>query len=129
MNTKVLIVDDEQETVESLEEVLRIAEYNVVTALSGQEAKDKILQDKPDVVLLDLMMPGINGWDVLKWLRQEVKLNTPTIIISAKNDLEDIQRGYALEADHYLIKPVHVEDIIQGIRTLCSYKKNLNTER
>ena len=91
--------------------------------MTGQEAQEKILKEQPDVILLDLSMPGINGWEVLVWLRKEQGLNIPTIIISAKDEIDDVKKSYTLEADHYIIKPVRIKDIVKGIETVCLLKE------
>lgn len=120
MNKKILIVDDEKEMVEFLEQGLIREGFDAVCALDGTEAKQKILSEKPDVILLDLVMPGLDGWGVLRWLREEEKLNIPTIILSAQDDIGGMKQGYSLEADTYLVKPVSISDVIGGIRLVCS---------
>ena len=92
----------------------------MITACDGLQAKDRILKDKPDVIILDLIMPNLDGWSVLKWLKNEAKLNIPTIILSAKGELDDMKRGYNLEADTYLVKPLTVDDILGGIHAVCT---------
>lgn len=120
MKRKILLVDDEKEVVKFLERGLIKEGYDTVCAFDGLEAKEKIASEKPDVILLDLSMPGLDGWGVLKWLREEAKLSTPTIILSAKDGVDDMQRGYSLNVDTYLVKPVSVEDIVGGIKLVCS---------
>ena len=99
MNKKVLIVDDEEEFVTFLGSALKREGFEVISAFDGEEAKSKILQDKPNILLLDLAMPKINGWEVLRWLKQEKRLSIPTIIISAKDDLDNVKKTYDLQAD------------------------------
>jgi len=120
MSKKILIVDDEKEVVRFLEAGLIKEGFDTVCAFGGTEAKQKILSEKPDVILLDLVMPGLDGWQVLQWLRQERKSLTPTIILSAKDEVSDMKRGYNLEANTYLVKPVSIEDVIGGIQLVCS---------
>ncbi|MCF7907891.1 MAG: response regulator [Candidatus Omnitrophica bacterium] len=120
MKIKVLIVDDEKEVVESLERGLIKEGFDTVCAFDGIEAKNKILSDNPDVILLDLVMPVLDGWGVLQWLREEKKSFIPTIILSAKDGVSDMKRGYNLEADTYLVKPVSIEDVVSGIKLVCS---------
>lgn len=106
--------------VELLEQGLIKEGFDTVCAYDGIEAKSKILTDNPDVILLDLVMPGLDGWGVLQWLREEKKLLIPTIILSAKDGVSDMKRGYNLEADTYLVKPVSIEDVVSGIKLVCS---------
>jgi len=126
MNKKILIVDDEKDSVTFLERALLREGFGVVTAFDGAEAKAKILQDKPDMIILDLVMPKLDGWQVLLWLRKEAKLNIPTIIVSAKGEMDDIKKGYNLEADTYLVKPLGVEDVLSAIRALGTLETNDN---
>ena len=122
MDKKILIVDDEKDAVSILEMGLKREGYVVISAYGGIEAKNKIIAEKPDVVVLDLMMPDIDGWDVLKWMREEEKLTTPAIIVSARDEMSDIKKGYSLKADTYLTKPISVHDLLRGIRAVCSLK-------
>ena len=124
MVRKILIVDDEREVVEFLQKGLVKEGFCVVSAFDGLEAKRKIKDEKPDLILLDLVMPGLNGWEVLKWLRQEEKLSTPVIILSAKDALSDMKQGYQLKADTYLVKPININDVVSAIDLVCS----LNSE-
>ena len=119
---KVLIADDEESIAQFLEVGLRREGFEVLSVYGGKDAKEKILEYKPDVVLLDLMMPDINGWQVLEWMRKEQDINIPVIIISAKDEMQDIKKTYNLEADHYLVKPAKMKDVVNGIQTVCLVK-------
>ena len=123
MDKRILVADDERPTLELLENGLSRHGFEVVTACDGLEAKEKILQDKPEVIVLDLIMPNLDGWGVLQWLKNEVKLNIPVIILSAKGELDSMKRGYNLEADTYLVKPVDIEELLGGIRAVCSLRE------
>lgn len=122
MNKKILISDDDKEVVGFLAKGLNREGFETVVAFDGLEAKDKIIREQPDVIILDLIMPRMNGWEVLKWLRKDAKLATPTIIVSAKDEMADLKKGYSLEADTYLIKPVSIDDVLRGIHVVCSLK-------
>mgnify|MGYP000521755690 CR=1 FL=1 len=123
MDKRVLVADDERPTLELLENGLNRHGFEVITACDGLEAKEKILQDKPEVIVLDLIMPNLDGWGVLQWLKNEVKLNIPVIILSAKGELDSMKRGYNLEADTYLVKPVDIDELLAGIRAVCSLRE------
>ncbi len=122
MSKKILIADDEQDVVMILQSALKREGFEVITAADGQEAKEKIIGEAPDVVLLDLMMPRLNGWQVLEWLRREHRSNVPTIIISGKDEMGSIKKSYDLEADYYIIKPVKLADVLKGIETILFLK-------
>ncbi|MFT7538408.1 MAG: DNA-binding response OmpR family regulator, partial [Lysobacterales bacterium] len=74
----------------------------------------------PDVIVLDLNMPGLHGFEVLKRVRESTmtKKWQPVIIVSAQNELKDMQKGYELNADHYIAKPCSVDDIIKAIKLM-----------
>lgn len=123
MNTvKVLIADDEKDVLEIMEKKIAAAGYIVVTADNGQEAWEKIQSEVPDVILLDLTMPKMDGFEVLKHLRENPPTTKwqPVIIISAHGELENMTKGFSLEADHYITKPCDMEVVLRGIRLMVS---------
>ena len=118
---KVLVVDDDKDIVDSLHSKLSREGYQVVSAFDGEEALVRVKEDNPDIILLDLMLPKLNGLEVLKETREKFADRwRPVIIISAKSELDSLKQCYALEADHYLTKPVSIEKILQGIETMIS---------
>lgn len=119
---KILIAEDEGVVLEIMARKIASRGYEVITAKDGQEAWDKIVSDVPDIIILDLIMPKMDGWAVLGRLRQNppTKRWQPVIIISAQNELENFQKGMNLEADHYLTKPCRSEDILKAIRLMLS---------
>ena len=118
---KVLMADDEPDVLAIMAKKIKAAGYDIVTAVDGQEAWDKIIVENPDVILLDITMPKLEGFEVLKRLRETPpsKKWQPVIIISAREELKDIQKGYSLEADHYLTKPCNIDDVLSGIRLMA----------
>ncbi len=116
---KILLVDDDKDTVNFLQNGLEREGFAVLTAFNGKEAKAVILKDKPDMIIVDLMMPVLDGWQLLKWLRQEAELTIPTVIVSAKDELDDLQQGASL-ADTYLVKPVTIDDVLRAIRVVSA---------
>ncbi|MCC6759281.1 MAG: response regulator [Candidatus Omnitrophica bacterium] len=118
---KVLMADDEPDVLAIMAKKIKAAGYDVVTAADGQEAWDKIIVENPDVILLDITMPKLEGFEVLQRLRETPpsKKWQPVIIISAREELKDIQKGYSLEADHYLTKPCNIDDVLNGIRLMA----------
>lgn len=121
MAYRLLVVDDNKDVVEALQRRLTKEGYEVSVAYDGEEALQKVKEVDPDIILLDLMMPKLNGFEVLKEVREKFKDKwRPIIIISAKDELESTQKCYSMEADHYLTKPCSIENILQGIRTMIS---------
>ena len=121
MAHRLLIVDDDRDIVETLSKKLLAAGYAISAAFDGEEALVKVKDDNPDIILLDLMMPKLNGFEVLKQVRQNFQDKwRPVIVISAKTELDALKECYKLEADHYLTKPCSIERIIQGIETMVS---------
>ena len=116
MNHKILIADDEPEIRDLLRLYLENEKYDVIEAENGNEALRLVSEQKPDLVLLDIMMPGMDGYQVLKAIR--VDNNVPVIIISAKD--EDSQKilGLNLGADDYISKPFRIRELIARIKAV-----------
>lgn len=119
---KILIADDEETVREIMAKKIALAGYDVIQAFDGQDAWEKIASHNPDVIILDLTMPRMDGWDVLKNLRSHPpsKKWQPVIIVSAQGQFESFQKGIQLEADHYLTKPCRLEDILAAIRLMLA---------
>ena len=126
---KILIADDEDVVLEIMARKIASQGYDVITAKDGQEAWGKITTDFPDIVILDLTMPKMDGWAVLSQLRLHPPSRrwVPVIIVSAQNELASFKKGVNLEADHYLTKPCQIEDILKAIRLMLSLVPQRNT--
>ncbi len=122
MRKKVLIAEDEKEVVEFLKRILEKEGFGVITAFDGEEAKRKIVEENPDILILDIVMPKLDGWQLLEWLRKEKASTLPIIIVSAKNEMDDVKKGYKLEADYYMVKPLEARSLIKAIRTILTFK-------
>lgn len=121
MSVRILVVDDEEDVVETVAGRLLREGYIVAKAYDGEAALDLVKEFNPDIILLDLMMPKINGLDVVKEVRtKHLDKWMPIIIISAKTELETIKKCYEFEADHYLTKPCSLEAILQAVATMVS---------
>ncbi len=121
MTYKLLVADDDREVVETIKARLLREGYLVVTAFDGEEALRRVKEDNPDLIILDLMMPKLNGFDVLREVRAKYKDKwRPVIIISAQTELETLKKCYGLEADHYLTKPCDMDNILRGVSTMIS---------
>ncbi len=116
--TSVLIVDDIPINVTLIEKMLKPFHFVIEKANDGQTALDIVADKKPDLILLDLMMPGINGYDVIRQLRsqEETKL-LPIIVISALNSNEDVVKGYSLGANDFLTKPIIMDRLHTSVVT------------
>mgnify|MGYP001195933406 FL=1 len=105
MSKKVLIIEDDKFLRELLGKKLTSAGYEVVLAVDGEEGLEKLKKEKPDVVLLDLMLPGINGFEVLENRQKDPEINNiPVIILSNLGQKEDIEKGLRLGAKDFLVK-------------------------
>lgn len=104
-NLKVLLIEDEKEVAELYRLKLSLDGYNVLVASEGEAGLKKAIEDKPDLIFLDIKMPGMDGFEVLKHLRKnEVTEKTPIVILSNFDEQEMIEKGLALGANEYLIK-------------------------
>ncbi len=122
---KILIVDDEPFNVEYLEQELEELNYNTITAFNGQEALDKVGSEKPDLILLDIMMPVMDGFGVLSHLKADPALrDVPVIVISADNNLSNVVKGIKMGAEDYLPKPFEPTLLYARISS-CLEKKHL----
>jgi DNA-binding response OmpR family regulator len=116
---RILIVDDEPFILKSLTFVLRKEGFRVDSATNGMEAKEKIQQQKPDIVFLDIMMPKMNGLEVCQWLRQDPVLKgTYVIILTAKGQEADREKGLKIGADEYMTKPFSPSHVVNRIKEL-----------
>jgi DNA-binding response OmpR family regulator len=112
---KVLLVDDEQEFVQTLADRLAIRDLQTSTAHNGQEALSQVKQDEPDVIVLDLKMPGLHGIDVLKRVK-EAYPNVEIIILTGHGSQKDEETARSLGAYDYLKKPTDVETLVSRIQ-------------
>lgn len=110
----ILVVDDNREIVFSVSELLRYENYRVVQAYNGMEALEVLEREKVDLILLDVMMPGLNGLSALMKLRERWK--NPVIILSAKTEESDKVSGLMMGADDYISKPFQAAELIARVR-------------
>lgn len=134
MNT-ILVADDQQAIVELLDLTLRSHGYKVISCLDGMTARERILSDRPDLAILDLMMPGLTGWDVCHWLRnqapEEIR-ETPVLMLTALAGNDDRVRGLKAGADDYLAKPYAADELLHRVRSLLDrtrQRRDLETAR
>ncbi len=110
---RILVVEDEPDTVLMLKHILRSAGYNVLGAVSGQEALKKFSEVKPNLVMLDLMMPGMDGWETYRYLRQ--MSDVPVMILSAVSSKDEVVRALRMGVDDYLTKPFINAEVVARV--------------
>lgn len=123
---KVLVVDDEQSILTLLQYNLRQAGYEVITAMDGEEGRDLTLSEKPDLVVLDLMLPKMDGVEVCKQLRQQRNF-TPILMLTAKDDEFDKVLGLELGADDYMTKPFSPREVVARVKAILR-RSQIQTE-
>src|SRR5690242_19536906 len=115
--SKILIVDDEPTIVELLEEHLRSEGYDTVHAYSGEKALQLLEGDIPDLVLLDLMLPGMDGYEVCRLMQRDSRLNhIPVIMLTARSAVPNKVMGYERGADDYVVKPFDPDELSVRVR-------------
>jgi len=116
---KILVCDDERHIVRLIQVNLEKAGYNVVTAYDGKDGLEKIRSEKPDLVVLDVMMPYMDGFEVLKCLRREPEtMNIPVVMLTAKAQDKDVFEGYHFGADMYLTKPFNPIELMTFVKRI-----------
>lgn len=119
MKKKILIVDDEPNIIIPLEFLMKQNNYDVQTAETGEKALDLISSWKPDLILLDIMLPGMDGYEVCQKIRQEKEFNQIKIVfLSAMARSIDIAKGMGLAADDYITKPFATDYVVNKIKEL-----------
>lgn len=119
MTKKVLIADDEQNIVISLEFLLRREGFEVFVASDGEEALVRLRAEKPDLVLLDVMMPKMNGFDVCQAIRADPDLaGMRVLMLTAKGREAEVSKGLGLGADAYMTKPFSTKELVAQVRVL-----------
>ena len=117
--TKILIVDDELDTLLPLKRALEMEDFNVIEAQDGIEALEKVRSEIPDLVLLDLMLPKINGFEVCQRLKQdEATSSIPIIMLTAKGETSDKIEGIEIGADDYVTKPFNLDELKARIKAV-----------
>lgn len=119
MNKRILICEDDQGILELLKEILEEKGFQVKALTGGKGIQKKILEFLPDLILLDLWMPGMNGKEIIKILKKDDNTkNIPIIIVSALNEAEAVAKNYGVEA--YITKPFDIDDLLKTVRKYTS---------
>jgi DNA-binding response OmpR family regulator len=121
MAPKVLLVDDEKSILMMLEVNFRAAGFDVVTATSGAGALEMAVTARPDAVVLDLGLPDVDGWEVVKRLRElDGVASTPIVVLSGTDRNDALVRGYASTVEAYVTKPVEPDELVQIVRRVLA---------
>ncbi len=116
---KILIVDDEPNIVMTLEYTFKKLNFEVFIARDGQEALDILENQLPDIIILDVMMPMVDGFATLEQIKKDKRLNhCKVIFLSAKNKEKDIEKGLALGANLYVVKPFSIKKLVEQVNEL-----------
>lgn len=118
---RILLVEDEKQLSESLTQILSKNNYIVDTAYDGEEGLDNALSDIYDVIILDIMLPKLDGLSMLSQIRN-ANINTPVLMLTARSEVSDKVKGLDLGADDYLAKPFYSEELLARIRALSRRK-------
>jgi DNA-binding response OmpR family regulator len=117
----VVVVEDEPDAAELFAEMMRVSGFRVLKTYSSTPAISMIAKERPDVVILDIMMPDVSGLEVLRFMRREPQLNRiPVIVVSARSTPSDIREGLEAGATLYLAKPVGYLDLKQAVDQVMS---------
>ena len=121
MSKKILLVDDEEDLVETISMRLEANNYDVISAYDGQEALKKAREEKPDLIILDIMLPKLDGYQVCRMLKFDRTLNKiPIIMLTAMGQEEDQKTGVDVKADAYIIKPFDSKVLMDKVKELLA---------
>lgn len=120
MAHKILIVDDDSDVLFVLKHILNKAGYKVVSATSGGEGLEKVAKESPDLVILDVMMPDMNGWDVCKKIKEDSP-DLPVSMCSILRNLHEIEKSFNYAgADRHITKPISFDNVLDTVSALLS---------
>ncbi|HEX8234957.1 MAG TPA: response regulator [Abditibacteriaceae bacterium] len=129
MSKTILAVDDEKHIVRLVQINLQKEGYNVVTASNGREALDKVNAERPDLIIMDVMMPELDGFGALKILKEdEATASIPVIMLTAKAQDADVFQGWKSGADLYLTKPFNPQELITFVKRIFQGQNESNDD-
>ena len=124
---KILIIEDEYNLADAISSMLKSKKYSVEIRTDGEEGSDEALTDIYDLIILDVMLPHKNGFEILKELREE-KINAKILMLTAKNTIDDKMIGFNNGADDYLTKPFHMEELLARVNVQLRKKNNVSND-
>ncbi len=127
---RILVIEDNPDMLDNIVEILELANYQVITAQDGKAGIALAREDHPDLILCDIMMPGIDGYGVLKILSVDpTTADIPFILLSAKSTKEDVRMGMDLGADDYLTKPFEEMELLNAIEGRLRFRERLSSQK
>ena len=124
----ILIIEDEYSLADAVAETLKNENFNVCIKTNGEDGEDEALTDNYDLILLDVMLPQKNGFDILKSLKKK-KIKTPVIMLTAKSELDDKLNGLEHGADDYITKPFSMRELLARVKAVLKRTNNIeNTD-
>jgi DNA-binding response OmpR family regulator len=112
----ILVIDDEPDTADMFAEMMQLSGYRVLVSYGGVQALRLVAREKPDLVMLDMMMPDISGMDVLQFMRRDPRLEQiPVLVISARSSPDDVQASLEAGANQYMTKPVSYRELHRAV--------------
>ena len=122
---KILVVDDDPVMVKLLESTLTDKGFDVMVTQEAADGLQKAINNKPDLIILDVMMPVINGFNFCRLLKSEQsRQDVPIILLTSRDEMEDIQIGLEMGADAYLTKPVNMDELFKTIKVVEGLRKD-----
>ena len=122
--TKILVVDDEPKIVQTLKDRLEMNEYHVLAAYDGKEGLDSAIENEPDIILLDILMPVMDGLEMLEALRRNPDCgDIPVIMLTARSQAQDIERAKASGIEDYVVKPFEISELLEKIENIVEKRK------
>lgn len=120
----ILIIEDEYSLADAIAETLKKEKFNINIQTNGEDGENEAITNIYDLILLDVMLPGKDGFEILKNLRKE-KIDTPVIMLTAKSEMSDKLNGLENGADDYITKPFHMRELIARIKVILKRKNNI----
>jgi len=117
--SKILIIDDDPDVLETMTAVLETRDYQVLTALSGLEGISKAGKEKPDLIIMDVLMPEVDGFTTCKMIKENKEIkNIPVILLTGTGMVGDLEKGFAAGATDFMIKPIDWDKLFLRIKKL-----------
>ncbi len=124
--TRILVVDDEPNIVQTLQDRLEMNDYEVFTATNGKDGLEAAIQNRPDIILLDVIMPMMDGHEMLETLRKEPEgKEVSVIMLTARSQMQDIARANACGIEDYIVKPFDLSELLEKIENVLENRKAL----
>ncbi|MCD6159167.1 MAG: response regulator transcription factor [Kosmotoga sp.] len=120
---KLLLIEDDPHISRFLKLELEHSGYEIILAVTGDQAMDLLEAEEPDLIILDVMLPVIDGFSILRFIREEVSEELPVIMLTARGEVNDRVKGLKGGADDYVVKPFHIEELLARIEALLRRQK------